>query len=451
MEKHFRIIITKDRLTAKLDLIAKIENSFSIEMQDVLQLLSNEKVSVGIKNDILLKICENPNSINYPTTIAEGIQPKDGMDAYLLNEIRSSKKESREKFNFRNVLQIPSVSTGQLLASIVPSTPGTDGMDVLGNKIPAKNGKPLKIKPSKNTILSGTSFYSTLEGQLSLTNHFISVNPIFEVNGDLDLKTGNIDFIGNVIINGNVPNGYKIRAGGDVRIFGLVEAANIIAGGNIIISGGVSGGNKGVLTAEGNIQATYLNQAIVNAKQDVIVESSILHSRVQAGSSIQCSKAIIIGGILIAHKEIHVKEVGNQLFTKTDMQMTIDLSLVEKEQALKIEKAELTDNISKLINIEKKLNEVAKKSGSLTPKQRITILKQRSTKQHIEKQLSLINEELWQLEEVKKEAEQLSIYIYESIYPNTSFQFGKYALKLQHKQSKARYFLQDGEIISKPI
>ncbi|WP_066288964.1 DUF342 domain-containing protein [Bacillus sp. FJAT-29937] len=451
MEEHYRILISKDRLTAKIDLVSNVENDFSIEKNDIEQFLSKEKISFGFNEDVINQICENPQTLSYPSIIAEGIPPKNGVDAYLLNEVQEEKEEVREKFNFRKVLQIPSVSSGQPLASIVPPTPGTDGMNVFGTRIPAKNGKPLKIKPGKNVILNNSKFYSTSDGQLSLTDKTISVNPVFEVNGDLDLKTGNVDFIGNVVINGNVPSGYEIRAGGDVRIFGLVEAAHIKAEGNIIISGGVTGGNKGMISSAGNVQAAYLNQANVQASHDVIIESSILHSKIRADSSILAKNAFVIGGLLTANKEIHVKEVGNHLFTKTELQACFDISLANKEKELHVERAKLHDNLVKLSNIERKLLEIAKLTGKLSQEQKKVILKQRSTKQHIVGQIKNVEEELRQLEEALNERLDSSIYIYETVYPNTTLRFGKYAIQLQHKQSTARYSLQGGEIMSEPI
>ena len=279
----------------------------------------------------------------------------------------------------------------------------------------------------------------------------ISVNPVFEVNGDLDLKTGNVEFIGNVVVRGNIPSGYEVKAGGDVRIFGLVEAAHIQSDGNIIISGGVTGGNKGMISASGNIQAAYLNQANVQAGHDVMIESSILHSKVYAGSSILSKKGFAIGGILTAKKEIHVKEVGNHLFTKTELRANVDPAIDEREKELLSERMKLNENLEKLSNIEQRLLGIAKMTGSLSQEQRIAILKQRSTKQHLIGQLSNIDNELRQLEEAKNELNESSIFIYETVYPNTTLRVGKYAIQLQYKKSSARFLLQGGEIVSEPI
>ncbi|QED47567.1 DUF342 domain-containing protein [Cytobacillus dafuensis] len=451
MEEYYRVTISKDRLIAKLDLILTLENDFTIERNEIINFLSKEKIIYGINEDLINKISEDPRSINYPVIIAEGNAQKDGIDAYLLNEVRHDKSEGREKFNFRKVLEIPSVSSGQILATIVPPTPGSDGTDVFGNKIASKNGKPIKIRPGKNVILNGTSFYSTSEGQLSLTNKMISVNPIFEVNGDLDLKTGNIEFIGNVIVRGNVPSGYEIKAGGDVTIYGLVEGVTIKAEGNIIVSGGVTGGNKAFLTAGGNIQAAYINQSFLQAGQDIIISNYILHSNVQAGNSIQCKSALVIGGILKARNDIHVKEVGNHLYTKTDLQATIDSSFDERERELQAEKSKLIESFEKLSSIEQRIQEIEKRTGNLSTEQRTIILKQRSTKYHINEQLTKVNDELEQIKEERNEKIISTIYIYETIHPNTTLHFGKYAMQIQQKHSAVKFSFLNGEIVSDPI
>lgn len=450
MEKYFRIIISKNRLSAKLELTGILGTEDTLSFDELSTFLKEEKVTFGIKENVLREICANPNSINYPIVVAEGAAQKDGVDAYLLSEVRTEENEKREKFNFRNVLKIPSVKSGQLLATIIPPTPGTNGTDVSGRTLQAKNGKPLKIRPGKNVLLNGTNYYSTSDGELSLTNRLISVNPVFEVNGDLDLKTGNIDFIGNVTVRGNVPSGYEIKAGGDIKIFGLVEGAAIYAEGNIIISGGVTGGNKGIVKASGTIQATYLNQAIVEAGQDVIIGTSILHSKVLAGGSLQCDRALVIGGTIVSKGDFHIKEVGNRLFTKTEIRAGVDTAFNEKEQELSKQKSALNESVNKLTGIEQKLLLVEKTVGKLSEEQKTIIIKQRATKNHILEQLRSIDEEIGLLEVERRSKQNSSIYIYGTIYPNSTLHFGKYAKLVQVKHSNVRFYFSDGEIVFEP-
>ena len=75
----------------------------------------------------------------------------------------------------------------------------------------------------------------------------INVFPVYEVNGDVDYNTGNIDFVGTIVIRGNVRSGFKVKADGDIRIIGSVEGAELEAAGSIEISAGIIGQNKGLL------------------------------------------------------------------------------------------------------------------------------------------------------------------------------------------------------------
>ena len=55
--------------------------------------------------------------------------------------------------------------------------------------------------------------------------------------------TGNIDFLGSVIVLKR-KSGFTIKASGDIEINGIVEAAKIEAGGNITVKRGIQGKAK---------------------------------------------------------------------------------------------------------------------------------------------------------------------------------------------------------------
>ncbi|PWW27344.1 hypothetical protein DFO73_10883 [Cytobacillus oceanisediminis] len=451
MELQFQILFVRNRLSAMLQPLDCNEIKGTISSGIIKSLLNREKITFGINEEAIKKICQDPLSVQYPILIAEGVPAENGSDAYLLNEVRYEKKTKREKFNFRDVLHIPSVQKGQFLASIIPQTPGTPGKDIFGNSIPAKNGKPLRIKPGKNVILNGEGFYSLIDGQVSFTSNCISVNPVFEVKGDLNLKTGNIDFVGNVLIRGNVPAGYEIKAGGDIIVFGLVEGSILKADGNIIVSGGISGSHRGTVISGGNVQADYLNQAIIKAEQDIVIRKSVLHSRLHAGGAIRCSQAMVIGGELVSGTDIEIKESGNHLFTKTELHAGIDTALAEKEKALMNESLMLHNNHKKLESIEKKLLEMARLTGRLTEEQKSIILNQRTTKAHIQSELKKMTEKLEALEREKEEKMGASVIIHDNVFPNTALHFGKYSKVIHQRNRCVRFYFSKGEIRFDPL
>lgn len=451
MFHSFKLNISRDRLSAYLYLVKKVDESLSITISQLEEFVRGEKVTSGILYDNLKKLAQNPNNIEYPVMIAQGIPPVNGSDAYISIEDPKENTLTKEKINYRNVMRIPSVRNGQTIATVIPETNGVNGADVLGRVILAKNGKKLTIKPGKNVIFTGDQFVATIDGQVSITSKIISVNPVYEVKGDLDLKTGNIQFIGNVVIHGNVPNGYEIHAGGDIKIFGLVEGAHLQANGNILISGGIAGGNKGTVTAVGNIHAAYLNQANVKTEQDLFVDGYIMHSKVEASGSIHCQKGQVIGGFLISGKDIHVKEIGNHLYTKTDCYIGVsgDLEISSRELTHQLEG--FSDNLRKINEIETKLIEIARLRGNFTDEQKTLLVKQRTTKAHLNSKIEELSLQLNELEEERREKLKATIHIYEMVFPNTTFHFGKYSRVIQQKHACVKFKLKNNEIVSEPI
>ncbi|KAF0820398.1 hypothetical protein KIS4809_0978 [Bacillus sp. ZZV12-4809] len=451
MENHFQLLVDASGLTALIQPLDFDELDGAVQPEDLHKLLADEKITFGVSEEIIQRICKDPLSVEYPTLIAKGIPADHGGDAYLLNEVSFDPRTGRKGFNFRDVLQIPSVTQGQLLASVIPATPGTSGKNIFGKVIPGKNGKPLRVRAGKNVFVNGGKYYSLLDGQVSFTKNSISVNPVFEVNGDLDLKTGNIDFVGNVVIRGNVPAGYEIKAGGDIIVAGLVEGSFLQADNNVLITGGISGSHKGSVISGGSVQAAYLNQANVKAEQDVIIQKSILHSHVQAGGAIRCSGALVIGGKLQAGSDIEIKELGNHLFTKTELFAGMDSHLDSAEMNLLNETAQLQETIKKLDSIEGRLTEMARLTGKLTDEQRTIILKQRATKAHLMNKLHKINEDLAELEKEKEEKMNASILIYGQLYPNTSIHFGKFSKVIRKTVKSLKFHCSKGEIRSEPL
>lgn len=449
MEMPFRVKISKDQLLAEIEITGEFNEHFSVTLPSMEAFLKDQNVVFGIDRDKLTEIVANPLRVKYPVAVAAGTPPQHGEDAYLVAEVQKEETKEKEKINFRNILDIPSVDKGQVIARSVPQTLGVAGRGVTGRLLPAKDGKPLLIRAGKNVVKDGNQYTSTIAGQVSITNKMIAVNPVFEVNGDLDLKVGNVNFIGNVVIRGNVPTGYEVVAGGDIRIYGLVEGAQLVAKGNIVVTGGITAGNRGNIVAGGNVQANYLNQAKIKAGQDVIIHSSSLHSKVEAGGSILCNTGTIIGGVLLAGKDVHIKELGNHLYTKTEVSVGYDPSSEEKIKQLSEESKNISENVKKLDKIENMMLETAKAKGQLSQQEKDIIVKQRTTKNQLLTQLSEINERLQTMEEGKQK--DCCIYIYDKIHPNSSLHFGKYTKMIQSVHSFVKFYVRQSEIVFEPI
>jgi hypothetical protein len=61
------------------------------------------------------------------------------------------------------------------------------------------------------------------DGALVASDDGLKMSKVFEVFGDLNKRTGNVDTPLSVVVHGALSNGISLKSGGDVEILGLVE------------------------------------------------------------------------------------------------------------------------------------------------------------------------------------------------------------------------------------
>ena len=453
MEELFDLIVSRDKMTASLSCKKDDEEGPQATVDELYGFLNKRKIVFGIIHENLVQLAAGAVGREGKTIVAEGIPPIHGSDGYLIDQtgsdsLANADTDGEKAIDFRNLHQISSVGAGQVLATIMPPKRGIPGKSIYGAAIAAKNGKPCKLKAGKNVLFHAGQLIASADGQVSFTSTSVNVYPVFEVNGDLDLKTGNIDFIGNVVIRGNVPSGYTLKAGGDIYIDGLVENAVLTSGGSIVIGGGVTGMGHGVLEAGADVQAAYLNQASVKAGADVLVSSSILHSQVLSGGRVVCKKGHIIGGKVEAHKGVETNDIGNLHYTRTLICIGDSQRAADREAEIHREMDILGNSLSKLKVVCHKLNMKKESEEGLSVKEKVIYGKSLSTEKSLQEKIDGLSGELSQL---KNSNNDVYLAAKGRIFPNTQISFGKYCKPVPTTLQQTKFFLSDGEILSIPL
>ncbi|SER07056.1 hypothetical protein SAMN04487944_101125 [Gracilibacillus ureilyticus] len=437
--------VAKDRLKVFIELLDR-ELLDELEIEDLFQLLEKEKISSDliVLDETNWKLLLTEHQV---IQVAEGISPTNGQDGYINWKLSfDSQLSEKEKTSFRDVKKIPSVTEGTILAEIVPPTEGSSGLDVYGNIIKQRKGKKVTTKAGKNVELNENEFIAEKDGKLSVTDKLIQVFDMFELDGDITLKTGNIDFVGSVYIRGNVPSGYQVKAQGDIHVIGLVEGAYLKAGGNILINEGISGMDSAVIQADGDIKTNYINQASVEAGNNLIAAKSILHSQCVAQESILCENGSIIGGTCSAGKQIVVNNLGNFANTKTVLALGINKNKREELESLKQELAKLTENKKKLQFLGKQLHDKKEKLGNLNAKERIMLLKQRNMYDKSVEQINNIQAEIDEMQYSIGNYTDLEVIVKGKAFDNVEFIFGKYSRKLTREYKYFKSYIKEMEI-----
>ncbi|MFS0751821.1 DUF342 domain-containing protein [Oceanobacillus sp. 1P07AA] len=448
LDNPWRIYTSKDKMAAYIEIEkeALSEEDIALFHQLIESQLHEHGIVYGIKENKLTSIDLN---VIEPILIAEGMKPINGANGRL--EILANLDTSinrEDHWDYREVMRIPNVTRGQMLAKLISPKPGVDGMDVTGRVIKAKDGKPKIIRAGKNVVWKEDvhSFYAASDGQISISNQQIQVLPVFKVNESISMKTGNLDFIGNIEIQGDVPPGFEIKAEGDIRIKGMVEGAKILAGGSVYIMEGIAGKNIGSIQSGNDIILGYCNHSHIQAGNDLYVEKSILHSDCTVIGHVFCKQGNIIGGTVSAGKTMEAKDIGNRLGITTEIAFGINKKEYEKEKQLMQRKKTLEEEIKKIKKVGNRLSNASMKND---PKLRVSILRQRNLLKQTEEEMQIIDQSLHIIQATIGSENRASLIVRNFIHPNVIISFGKYKriIKSAHHFVKIQVSKNEIEII----
>jgi len=101
-----------------------------------------------------------------------------------------------------------------------------------------------------------------------------------------------------------------------------------------------------LVRARGDVKAKVIENAIVEAGQDVIVGEAVFHSQVSAGRKVIVNgrKGLAVGGRIKAGNLVWVKTLGSPMGTSTEVMVGIDPALRDEYNYLleELEKAKKT-------------------------------------------------------------------------------------------------------------
>jgi len=230
------------------------------------QLLQSKGIRYGIIEDELNNVC-NEYAVNN-RLIAKGLPVEDDISdeiQTLFNDAEELIKHTdfEQKVDYRNKYSISNVNIGDVIGKIIPGKQGKDGIDVLGIQIKRKTVKRVMVKAGEGCKLENNNIIATTEGKPALKGNNFIVNKLYKVDA-VDLKSGNIDFVGNVEVVGAVSEGMEIKAGNELHVGKNVESAIIRASGEIIISGNIL--NSTVTAGCENVERRQYLDNLINFK-----------------------------------------------------------------------------------------------------------------------------------------------------------------------------------------
>lgn len=384
--------------------------------------------------------------------IAEGNPPKSGkpkiieLKKEITNKIGTIDDKGRIDYKEKEAFTI--VNKDEVIAEIIPAIESEEGLDVTGQKIPAKIvgeslykiGQNLSKDPENPSLL-----IAECDGVLEIDeNGKIHIQNKLTIDGNVNLTTGNIHFPGTIEINGSVEPGFVVEADGNVLIHNNVDDAKVISGGNIIVLNGIMGKEHVYIEAKETVKCKFSQNAEIKAGNEIFIKESAIQVRAYSKKIITI-KGSIIGGDLIARHHIIVDTAGSSSGVKTYLTVGRDPEIEAKMITLSHQHSELSKNLKDIIDEltllfgEDFINRI-KTALPRMPKQR------RETASKLIKDMSNINNEITKIKAEREKFKNLLSFekppfitisneTYPEVYIRIADAIKKIETRLQHKAS----------------
>ena len=387
-----------------------------------------------------------------PFTAAQGLAPINGENAYIDRKFDLGIQgrpvvDEYDKVDYKDLNLFVLAKENQTLAIRIPQTKGTNGKNVLGEVIPAQNGRPIPMPEGRNTKVVGEHrLIATANGQIIDKGSRISVDPRLTIKGSVGVSTGDVEFDGTIQIGGNVEQGFKVKATGDIEIKGSVNGAEV-TGRNVYISGGITGADRAKIFAERDVRTAFIENGFIEAGNDVYISDIALHSQIRAGKKIimEDKHGQITGGYVVAGEEINVKAIGNTAFVVTRVSVGVDPNLQKEYQDLR---KSYKESKRRLTQITQTLNTLSKIDINKLPQSRVDMITQLTRSQFpIAGQIKRDEKRILEIESLLANMKNGRIRVSDTIYPGTRLAVNNILKNIQSEYKRCTIFLNDsGEV-----
>ncbi|MEW5773204.1 MAG: FapA family protein [Thermodesulfobacteriota bacterium] len=331
----------------------------------------------------------------------------------------------------RNLGYVQNVRQGELLAEWLPD--GTEAaasgqvLECAERVLPAGEGvRPDPANPDR--LLADRDGYPSLfEGR-------IIVKTLLNVRQEVGVRTGNVQFVGDVVVHDAVRSGFQV-AGRSVLVKGVVEAALVRAEASLSCEGGVKGAGRAVLKAGENLRLPFAEKAMLLAGKNLLVDGACMHCEIFAGGR-AAVKGLLVGGAVYASSVVYVEEqLGGGLGAETLVLLGYD--------AMALNKAML---------VERRIREETKRLEELTALSKVNPALREELKEKIiacqDKldRFSARNAGLWQGIHARADLERCAVIVPGRVRPGVEVCIGGARLEVDDFLENVRFTYKDGEV-----
>lgn len=331
------------------------------------------------------------------------------------------------------------VLAGQKLAELIPINEPGPGQDprFCSDQPILPVGFNTCVDPSNPLALLATA-----SGHVFYMNDKITVKTLLNVPQDVDFKTGNIFFIGDVAVHGSVKAGFSVH-GNNVRVMGVVEGADVRAHTHLLVEGGVWGGvgEKGLVHAGGNLKCSFLEKAEARARGNMLVNQNCLFSTVYAGASLAVQGKVYGGEINASGNVFAGAQLGNRAEIGTVVHLGYDPITTLHLKRLEAIIADQAQTIKHLTAV----------AGHLPVDTNATTLRLQFLKEEQQRHLEDRERLMKKMTEAEKLASRCRLLCQGTVFPGVEITIGRVYMRVERQYIKSMFYLGDREIVVEPM
>ena len=445
--------------------------SRSVTEHDIQSFLDQNKIVAGIQQHVietlLTEIPEGKHSKG-AHLIAQGEAPVHGKDAHLELLVDTQKRigvlRGDGSVDFRNVDFVPEAQPNVEIARLHAATKGKSGRNIYGEVAPAVDGTAMQLKvhasireDKKDNVIH---YYANKEGVVKYNRTEIAVLDLLVIDGDINYKTGNLKFQGEIFISGSVGPSFSVVADGNITVGGNVETgAKIMSKGHVLVGKGISGRKTRVM-ALGHIQAQFVSEAHLQCGHHIYLGNHASGAHLRAGHRVKAELATgqkggcIIGGQTWASRSIDVHTVGASNQLSTELNVGLSPEQAEKledidthlKEAMKLIARYLKRFDLDYVNVQQIQNILAASTG---PRKKVLVLSAKQLGEAVQAQQKLIQAR----EEIRSKVDRLQydsmIIVRDRVMPGAVLRVGDYTQSALDVIKAPRYKIQNDKLISR--
>ncbi|MGN0679632.1 MAG: DUF342 domain-containing protein [Oscillospiraceae bacterium] len=454
VDAYVDITIEADKRSAYMVIHAPKYGGEFVSPEDIENEIESSGVVFGLEDMERIQKAVKVIGCDHRITIANWKPPIDGENGYVEYHFNPDKvakptEDEHGDVDFKDLGLVTNIFRGTKIATVHEPTPGEEGYNVLGEMVEQKPGSPANVTLGSGTELSPDGHYivAAVDGNLVFQNGSFVVNEDLNISGDVGFSTGNIDFIGNVIIGGNVFEGFKVTSKKNVTIRGAATSAEIIAGGDVSIRLGCL---QSRVDCKGSFKADFCENSRIKGRGDVQANSFVGCEVFTEGKIIATGKSIISGGSYTAMENIEASVIGSNSYIKTDITVGSNAVLTAERGKAVVRADKLEAAVAQLTKVIEILTEKQKQGETLSPKHEQMKSESLRTKIMTQNEIKKIYARMEEIDEELSHKQNISITCKKRFYPGTTIRIDAYTYTVTAVYENSKATVLDDKIVMVP-